>query len=399
MDQINNAMIEKMKGYMGGAASRPERPGVVVPLETVAQVVHRSKKVVLLTGAGVSAESGIPTFRGADGFWTIGSENYRPQEMATFKMFNEHPVELWKWYHQRWGICREAKPNAGHYAIAELEALCRSKSGGAFHLITQNIDGLHLDAGSSPATTFQVHGSMKKMRCDESQPGSCASDQSLLKRSLDFLLNEYKSLDAAFDRLAEGGERLTETQLARGLHANIFPTQGTVDARKTEAGLAEIFAAVRAKGVLEGSEEPHATRASFRTLEAAGSAVFPWGEEWSAERIAEDPVPRCPRCNCRCRPEVLWFDECYNETHFRSTSATEAAADADCLLIVGTTLTTGLPSSIVRTAKKRGIPILNIDPDCLAEPRGDMLNLPRKSGAALPELVTALKALAAEPVA
>ena len=94
-----------------------------------AKVLRRSKKVAFLTGAGVSAESGIPTFRGSDGFWTIGSENYRPQEMATFEMFNKHPEELWKWYHMRWSICRNAAPNAGHAAVVDLEKLITTQEG------------------------------------------------------------------------------------------------------------------------------------------------------------------------------------------------------------------------------------------------------------------------------
>merc|ERR1719460_2701555 len=99
-------MIGNMKKQLQAQA---QRSAALVPVETVAQVLRRSKKVVLLTGAGISAESGIPTFRGSDGFWTIGSKNYRPQEMATFETFDKHPEELWKWYHMRWSICRNAK--------------------------------------------------------------------------------------------------------------------------------------------------------------------------------------------------------------------------------------------------------------------------------------------------
>merc|ERR1719316_1978176 len=127
-----DAGIEAMRGQMS-VKNQTLRAPEVVDETMVAQILHRSKKVVVLTGAGVSAESGIPTFRGADGFWTIGSQNYRPQEMATFKMFNEHPEELWKWYHERWSICRKSKPNAGHAAVAELERLCNRRPGGSFH--------------------------------------------------------------------------------------------------------------------------------------------------------------------------------------------------------------------------------------------------------------------------
>merc|ERR1719420_1730347 len=289
-----------MKGMMGGLAGPKLRPGALVPVETMAQVLRRSKNVVLLTGAGISAESGIPTFRGADGFWTIGSENYRPQEMATFEMFDKHPEELWKWYHMRWSICRNASPNPGHFAVAELEQFVRS-AGGNFHLITQNIDGLHLDAGSSEATTYQVHGSMRKMRCDESQEGSCAKSFDpancplaaekvpLVEQAAAFFVKEYGTLDAAFTKVAPSG-KLTQQDLSRALYTGIFAAQGNVNPQAIDAGVHEVFQAM----VVMGKE--HATRSSFcETLAAACPAgataaaarrreverlagVLPWGE-------------------------------------------------------------------------------------------------------------------------
>merc|ERR1719359_1387780 len=154
---------------MGVSAAPETRSAAMVSPETVAQVLRRSQKVVLLTGAGISAESGIPTFRGADGFWTVGSDNYRPQELATWEKFNEMPQELWKWYQYRWGICRKAQPNAGHYALAELENLMP----GAFTLATQNIDGLHQRAGTNAKILHECHGNIHHMRCDERIEGAC----------------------------------------------------------------------------------------------------------------------------------------------------------------------------------------------------------------------------------
>lgn len=120
-----------------------------------------SQNITILTGAGISAESGIPTFRGAEGYWTIGSKEYHPQEMATFSMFSRKPDEVWKWYLYRLNVCGIAKPNTGHYAIVEMERLF----GKRFTLITQNIDGLHLKAGSSHEKTYHIHGNIFYMRC------------------------------------------------------------------------------------------------------------------------------------------------------------------------------------------------------------------------------------------
>jgi len=117
--------------------------------------------ITVMTGAGISAESGIPTFRGPEGYWTIGSKEYHPQEMATYEMFVRHPEEVWKWYLYRMDTCRGAEPNLGHDALVEMETLFPQR----YTLITQNVDGLHLRAGSSGDKTFQIHGNVFFMRC------------------------------------------------------------------------------------------------------------------------------------------------------------------------------------------------------------------------------------------
>lgn len=117
-------------------------------------------RVVITTGAGISAESGIPTFRGAEGYWTVGAREYHPQEMATQAAFRQMPREVWRWYLYRKGICNAAEPNVAHHALAKLE----QSLGDRFMLVTQNVDGLHLRAGNSLARTIQVHGNTDYMR-------------------------------------------------------------------------------------------------------------------------------------------------------------------------------------------------------------------------------------------
>jgi NAD-dependent deacetylase len=117
--------------------------------------------VLVLTGAGISAESGIPTFRGEEGYWVVGSHNYMPQEMATQRMFRRNPEEVWRWYLYRFSICREAMPNEGHKALVRLEEGLQAR----FLLATQNIDGLHRRAGSSPERTYCIHGDFSWVRC------------------------------------------------------------------------------------------------------------------------------------------------------------------------------------------------------------------------------------------
>lgn len=121
----------------------------------------RTGRVVALTGAGISAESGIPTFRGEAGYWAVGSRNYHPEELATWATFEHDPDLVWPWYLYRLAVCRRSVPNPGHLALVTLqEAL-----GERFVLVTQNVDGLHLLAGSDPARTWEIHGNIAYFRC------------------------------------------------------------------------------------------------------------------------------------------------------------------------------------------------------------------------------------------
>ena len=136
-------------------------------LETLASMALGSKgPIVFLTGAGISAESGIPTFRGPEGYWQVGSKNYRAEELATYEAFQEMPEEVWAWYLYRRGVCRAAAPNPAHLALVEAERLL----GDRFLPLTQNVDGLHLRAGNTLARTFQVHGNIDYCRCEDEHP-------------------------------------------------------------------------------------------------------------------------------------------------------------------------------------------------------------------------------------
>lgn len=117
--------------------------------------------VLVLTGAGISAESGIPTFRGKDGYWTIGSRHYHPQELATLEAFERLPRDVWHWYLFRRGMCQAAQPNLAHTSLVRLEQALPDR----VWIVTQNVDGLHLRAGNSHERTLQIHGNIDFMRC------------------------------------------------------------------------------------------------------------------------------------------------------------------------------------------------------------------------------------------
>jgi NAD-dependent deacetylase len=125
-------------------------------IRQVAEKIKTSARVLVLTGAGISQESGVPTFRGADGLW----QNFRAEDLATPEAFHRDPVLVWQWYDWRRGLIKPLKPNPGHYAIAELE-----KRTPGFTLVTQNVDGLHKAAGSK--NPIEIHGTIWRVRCLE----------------------------------------------------------------------------------------------------------------------------------------------------------------------------------------------------------------------------------------
>ena len=123
-------------------------------IERLTELLRRKKRIAALTGAGISAESGIPTFRGPDGLW----KQYRAQDLATPSAFSQNPKLVWEWYDWRRGKIAPVEPNQGHKVLARWE-----KTFPEFTLITQNIDGLHWKAGSR--NILELHGNIWKMRC------------------------------------------------------------------------------------------------------------------------------------------------------------------------------------------------------------------------------------------
>jgi NAD-dependent deacetylase len=126
-------------------------------LDRAAEALHRARRVAVLTGAGVSAESGVPTFRASDGLW----EGHRIEDVATPFGFERDPGLVWRFYNARRANVRTVKPNPGHFALAAMER----RWGDRFAIATQNVDGLHQVAGSR--TVYEVHGSLRRTRCTD----------------------------------------------------------------------------------------------------------------------------------------------------------------------------------------------------------------------------------------
>ncbi len=117
-----------------------------------------AEKILFITGAGVSAESGIPTFRGKDGWW----RNFKPEELASPEGFARDPKLVWEWYNHRRQLIRQALPNPAHITIAKFE-----QHFPAVLVATQNVDGLHQVAGSK--NVVEIHGSIWRTRCTKEQ--------------------------------------------------------------------------------------------------------------------------------------------------------------------------------------------------------------------------------------
>jgi NAD-dependent deacetylase len=123
-------------------------------VEQAREWIKSASKIAVLTGAGISAESGVPTFRGDEGLW----KQYKPEELATSEAFLRDPRLVWEWYDWRRQAIAKALPNAGHKALVELEWKKQY-----FTLITQNVDGLHDRAGSG--RVLKLHGDIWRLRC------------------------------------------------------------------------------------------------------------------------------------------------------------------------------------------------------------------------------------------
>jgi len=131
-----------------GKVSKEKIPAALIRL------LAGAERLVVLTGAGISAESGIPTFRGPEGLW----RTFRPEELATPQAFKQDPRLVWEWYDWRRGKIAQARPNPGHEALVSLESRVPE-----FLLLTQNVDGLHRRAGSRQV--LEIHGSIWEVRC------------------------------------------------------------------------------------------------------------------------------------------------------------------------------------------------------------------------------------------
>ncbi len=232
-------------------------------VEAARAVLERAKSVAVLTGAGVSAESGIPTFRSYGGYW----RTHRFEDLATPQGFARDPKFVWEWYEERRRTIAGAAPNAGHYALAELERRVPK-----FTLITENVDGLHDLAGSK--NMIKLHGDIWVLRCL-----GCGRES--LDRSV---LSELPPRCECGGMLRPGvvwfGEMLPEGAIERATeavrHADVAIVAGTSARVYPAAGLIP-FAIQRGAAVIEINPEEtgYSGEVTF-SLRGASAEILPW---------------------------------------------------------------------------------------------------------------------------
>ncbi|MCS7043365.1 MAG: NAD-dependent deacylase [Bryobacteraceae bacterium] len=234
-------------------------------IQTAREWLAGASRVAALTGAGISAESGIPTFRGPGGLW----RNFRPEDLATPEAFHRDPNLVWEWYDWRRGLIAQARPNLGHYALAELE----QKMGGRFMLITQNVDGLHNRAGSQ--RVLKLHGDIWWTLCTAcgdvtsdyrvplpELPPRCAKCGGLLRPGVVWF---GEALPARTWEQAEEAARSCDVLIVAGTSAVVYPA----------ASLAPLAKRYGARIIEINTEETPLSGAADLCLRGASGELLP----------------------------------------------------------------------------------------------------------------------------
>lgn len=232
-------------------------------LEKIINQVYKKEKrnnFTFLTGAGISSDSGIPTYRGSDGIWIKGTKFHKPEEFGTFSYFSKNPEEVWQYSLFRKKMFECVNPNDSHKLLVDIEEILEDR----FQLITQNVDNLHKRAGSQ--RIYEIHGNNREIKCSN----NCKTIIELPKEI------KGKNID----------EDLTENEIEL-LH--------------------------------------------------------------------------CPQCGEWMRPNILWFDEYYDEKTNKKFSSLQKAKNSGILFILGTSGATNLPMAIAETTIKYGGYIIDIN--------------------------------------
>jgi len=354
-------------------------------LDDVRRRIQAARRITVLTGAGVSAASGVPTFRGAGGLW----KNRQAQQLATPEAFRDDPALVWEWYAWRRQVIAGCEPNAAHRTIA------RWSGRDGFTLITQNVDGLHERAGTRHVVRY--HGSIWRLRCtaadgrlaaDDTEyadkAGSLAADHTEYADKTGRLAADHTEYADKTGRLAaDHTEYADKTGSSAADHTEYADKTGSLAADHTEyADKAGRLAADRTEyadkaGRLAADHTEYADKAGSlaadRTeyADKTGRRAADYTEstdthaaEWEDLRVPLEPLPpTCPRCGALARPGVVWFGEAIPPDAAR---AAQAAAACDVFLSIGTSAVVYPAAGLVADARARGAFTVEINPETTA---------------------------------
>jgi len=223
--------------------------------------LRHARSLFVLTGSGISSESGLPTFRGVGGLW----RSHRVEELASPEGFARDPELVWTWYNERNAAHRKARPNAGHYALAQLEARSRD-----FTLATQNVDSLHLRAGSS--NLLELHGSLRTARCT-----SCAQRRALDASGLPLDQIRHECGGMMRPDIVWFGEALPQDAWRRAAeaaaHADVILVVGTSAVVYPAAALATHFAGAAYVAEINPEETAISDRVAYSWRATAAEAL------------------------------------------------------------------------------------------------------------------------------
>ncbi|MGO8817799.1 MAG: SIR2 family NAD-dependent protein deacylase [Terriglobia bacterium] len=236
-------------------------------VESAIEAVRRSLRtgqIVAFTGAGISAESHVPTFRGADGLW----RNYSPEKLATAEAFERDPHLVWEWYDWLRGLIHAAQPNPGHLALTEMQR----RAPGKFTLVTQNMDGLHEIAGSQDVV--KLHGDIWRLRCT-----SCGREGRNEQTPMEHLPPLCRCGGTQRPAIVWFGEMLPVDQWDRAMDASrtadIFMAIGTSASVYPAAGLVQVARQSGARVVIVNPDPTPADELATWILRGPAGEILP----------------------------------------------------------------------------------------------------------------------------
>ncbi|KAJ5093737.1 SIR2 family histone deacetylase [Penicillium angulare] len=300
---------------MGGNETPTVTPPPLIPaadLESFSKHLKRSTRILALLGAGISASSGLPTFRGAGGFW----RSYDATSLATPEAFEENPGLVWQFYSYRRHMALQAKPNKAHYALAELSR--RNKD---FITISQNVDGLSPRANHPVNKLHLLHGSLFDVKCTNVTCNYVGKD--------DFTDPIVPALD-----IPKTGIKLPSATDNEG---------------KTAA----------AQTTVPGSEPKHSESSGEVDISDA---------EVPIPKLEPADLPKCPECDGLLRPGVVWFGEPLPTATMNTVDAWVEGSKVDLMLVIGTSSKVWPAAGYIHTARAGGarIAVINMDENDLS---------------------------------